>query len=230
MIPENYSGLVLFGAVWAAEPCASVKQILKVCEASFIEILDEEASGEFEFDARGVEMVPCLIKFEGGKEVGRVSGVNSREILSLLSNVKNDDNEVYTNTTANTTTTSNTTNSTNSTTNTSTVKAVSDDYLKGLVGSSKLMLFIKGTPNSPRCGFTSQLLRLFSENGLKAGEHFDTFDILSDQTVREELKRWAEWPTYPQIYWKGELMGGLDIVKEMFSTGQMDEIIKELKN
>ena len=91
------------------------------------------------------------------------------------------------------------------------------------------MLFIKGTPLAPRCGFTSQLIKLLSDHQLRPAVHYDTFDILSDERIRQELKEWAQWPTYPQVYWCGDLIGGLDILKEMFASGQMDSILDELK-
>jgi Grx4 family monothiol glutaredoxin len=78
------------------------------------------------------------------------------------------------------------------------------------------MIFIKGTPEAPRCGFTKQLLALLNEQGVQ----FGSFDILSDPAVREGLKSFSNWPTYPQLYLSGELVGGLDIVKEMVASGE----------
>lgn len=94
--------------------------------------------------------------------------------------------------------------------------------LRSLVNRHKLMIFIKGTPQSPRCGFTRQLLDLFSQQGI---EDFDHFDILQDEEVRQGLKAYSEWPTYPQIYLKGELLGGLDILKELAQSGQLIELL-----
>lgn len=94
--------------------------------------------------------------------------------------------------------------------------------LKSLTSRHKLMLFIKGTPQSPRCGFTRQLLEIVSQQGI---EDFDYFDILQDEEVRQGLKTYSEWPTYPQIYVKGELLGGLDILKELVQSGQLAELL-----
>jgi Grx4 family monothiol glutaredoxin len=88
--------------------------------------------------------------------------------------------------------------------------------LNALVKASPVMAFIKGTPEAPRCGFTKQLLAILNEQGVQ----FGTFDILSDPAVREGLKSFSNWPTYPQLYISGELVGGLDIVKEMVAGGE----------
>lgn len=85
------------------------------------------------------------------------------------------------------------------------------DRLDRLIRSSQVMLFIKGTPEKPRCGFSRQACELLQE----AKVPFGSFDILSDEAVRQGLKKHSDWPTYPQIYANGELMGGLDILKEM---------------
>ena len=73
------------------------------------------------------------------------------------------------------------------------------------------MLFMKGTPDAPRCGFSNQIVEVLKVNDIS----FSSFDILEDNEVRQGLKEFSEWPTYPQLYIKGELMGGLDIVKEI---------------
>lgn len=224
------SGVVLFSASWASEACQCAKQILEAACAlnhlPLVEIVEEEGT-EGIFDAMAIEAVPCVVRLSEGKEVGRVTGADSQSILRLLSVSTSVSASVSDKSMSNninkTTQTTQTTQTTHTTQN-----LISDEELKELVGRSKLMLFIKGTPSEPRCGFTSQLIRLLSENGLKSSEHYATFNILENQGVREALKVWAQWPTYPQVYWKGELIGGLDILKEMFSTGQMDLIISEL--
>lgn len=82
--------------------------------------------------------------------------------------------------------------------------------LADLVKAAPVMLFMKGTPSEPRCGFSRQLVGILRENSVKYG----FFNILADDEVRQGLKEYAEWPTYPQLWIKGELVGGLDIVKE----------------
>lgn len=91
--------------------------------------------------------------------------------------------------------------------------------LKSLVNSSPVMLFMKGVPTAPRCGFSRQVVEMLSD----AKVAFGTFDILTDEDVRQGLKTYSDWPTYPQLYVKGDLMGGLDIMKEMAEEGDLAE-------
>jgi len=85
-----------------------------------------------------------------------------------------------------------------------------DARLANLVKAAPVMLFMKGTPSAPQCGFSRQLVSILRENGVKYG----FFNILADDEVRQGLKEFSDWPTFPQLYTKGELVGGLDIVKE----------------
>ncbi len=83
-----------------------------------------------------------------------------------------------------------------------------DKRLAELVKAAPVMLFMKGTPSTPQCGFSRQLVGLLREQGVRYG----FFNILADDEVRQGLKVYSEWPTFPQLYLKGELVGGLDIV------------------
>ena len=82
------------------------------------------------------------------------------------------------------------------------------ERLGNLVNAAPVMLFMKGTPSAPQCGFSRQLVSLLRENGVKYG----FFNILADEDVRQGLKEYADWPTFPQLWTGGELVGGLDIV------------------
>jgi len=83
------------------------------------------------------------------------------------------------------------------------------------------MLFMKGLPSAPKCGFSREICGILEGKGCE----FDSFNILEDQEVRTELKRISEWPTYPQLYCDGDLIGGLDIVREMDEAGELDELL-----
>ncbi|KPI36493.1 Monothiol glutaredoxin-3 [Cyphellophora attinorum] len=89
-------------------------------------------------------------------------------------------------------------------------KAELNTRLANLVKAAPVMLFMKGTPSAPQCGFSRQLVSLLRENSVKYG----FFNILADDDVRQGLKEYSDWPTFPQLYTNGELVGGLDIVKE----------------
>lgn len=98
-----------------------------------------------------------------------------------------------------------------------------EDRLKNIVNSSTVMLFMKGTPDAPRCGFSSKVVNALKEEGVE----FGSFDILSDEEVRQGLKTFSNWPTYPQLYYKGELVGGCDIVLELQSSGELKSTLSE---
>lgn len=89
--------------------------------------------------------------------------------------------------------------------------------LKNIINSAPCVLFMKGSPQEPRCGFSRQMVELLNAQGAK----YSHFDILSDNEVRQGLKVYSNWPTYPQLYVNGELMGGLDIVKELAASGEL---------
>ncbi|CAM6083216.1 unnamed protein product [Calypogeia fissa] len=92
-----------------------------------------------------------------------------------------------------------------------------DDRLKQLINSSETILFMKGTPEEPRCGFSRKVVNALQEEGVQ----FGSFNILSDDEVRQGLKTFSNWPTYPQLYHKGELLGGCDIIMEMKANGEL---------
>lgn len=93
--------------------------------------------------------------------------------------------------------------------------------LTSLINQRPFMIFIKGSPEAPRCGFTRELLSLLDSHAIEYGY----FDILQDETVRQGLKEFSSWPTYPQVYYGGELVGGLDILKEMAESGQLSQFV-----
>uniref|UniRef100_A0A2P2I4J9 Glutaredoxin-3-like n=1 Tax=Hirondellea gigas TaxID=1518452 RepID=A0A2P2I4J9_9CRUS len=98
-----------------------------------------------------------------------------------------------------------------------------EERLKKLTSQAPLMVFIKGTRDTPRCGFSRTIVQILNDISVP----YETFDILQDEEVRQGLKSFSNWPTYPQVYVKGELIGGLDIVKEMSSDGSLMEALKE---
>nr|XP_039265937.1 glutaredoxin-3-like [Styela clava] len=103
-----------------------------------------------------------------------------------------------------------------------TTKESLEDRLKKLINQDKIMLFMKGEPDAPRCGFSKKIVEILKEIGTKFGH----FDILTDDEVRQGLKTFSKWPTYPQIYVKGELLGGLDIIRDMQEDGELEDALK----
>ncbi|KAL1920529.1 uncharacterized protein VTP21DRAFT_906 [Calcarisporiella thermophila] len=97
-----------------------------------------------------------------------------------------------------------------------------ESRLSKLVNKAQTVVFIKGTPATPRCGFSRQIVSILNEKNIT----YDYFDILSDEEIRQGLKTFVNWPTYPMLFHKGELLGGLDIVKEMVENGEFEEVLK----
>lgn len=95
-------------------------------------------------------------------------------------------------------------------------------YLESLIKSAPVMIFMKGKPEQPRCGFSKQLMELMGRNSVK----FESFDILENEEVRQGLKEYSNWPTYPQVYANGEFIGGLDILKQLEESGELLETLK----
>lgn len=93
------------------------------------------------------------------------------------------------------------------------------DKIEGLIGSKKVFLFMKGTPEAPMCGFSAGVTNVLRSLGTDYG----SFNVLSDQTVREGIKEFANWPTIPQLYVEGEFIGGHDIVVEMAKSGELQK-------
>lgn len=98
-----------------------------------------------------------------------------------------------------------------------------EDRLRNLISSSEVMLFMKGSPDAPRCGFSSKVVNALREEGVT----FGSFDILTDEEVRQGIKTFSNWPTFPQLYYKGELIGGCDIIMELHSNGELKATLSE---
>jgi monothiol glutaredoxin len=89
--------------------------------------------------------------------------------------------------------------------------------------SNPAVLYMKGTPDFPQCGFSAAAVRTLEACGAK----FETVNIFEDQELREALKRYSNWPTYPQLYVNGELVGGSDIITEMYQSGELQQLLKD---
>ena len=89
------------------------------------------------------------------------------------------------------------------------------------INDHDVVLFMKGTPILPQCGFSAVMVRVLSHLGVK----FKGIDVLSDPALRQGIKVFADWPTVPQLYVKGEFIGGCDIVREMFETGELAQFL-----
>ena len=97
-----------------------------------------------------------------------------------------------------------------------------NDRISSLINSSGIVLFMKGTPQMPQCGFSANVVRILDSFSVS----YNTFNILSDMDIREGVKTFSNWPTYPQLYVKGQLIGGNDIVTEMMNNGELKDLLK----
>jgi monothiol glutaredoxin len=93
------------------------------------------------------------------------------------------------------------------------------DRIKQEVSSNEVMLFMKGTPVFPQCGFSAAVVQILNHMGVK----FGSTDVLVDPEIRQGVKEFSNWPTVPQLYVKGEFVGGCDILREMFEAGELEE-------
>ena len=91
--------------------------------------------------------------------------------------------------------------------------------IEELVNSSPIMVFMKGTKLMPQCGFSNNVVQILNALGMS----FETFDVLSDMEIRQGIKDYSSWPTIPQVYVKGEFIGGSDILIEMYNSGELLE-------
>ena len=95
------------------------------------------------------------------------------------------------------------------------------DAIQSEVAGNKVFLYMKGTPEMPRCGFSNQVVQILNHLGVEYGAR----DILVDPRIRQVLSGWSDWPTIPQLFVDGELVGGADIVTEMYESGELHETL-----
>ncbi|CAB3398171.1 unnamed protein product [Caenorhabditis bovis] len=198
--------VIHFHASWAPS-CTQVNQFLDdYIEDTNLEIrtayLEAESLPGVALNYN-VTAAPTLIFFHNGKEIERVNGFIPAEIKEKL---------VSTSTYASSS-------QGGATLTDQQKKDLLNERLKKLINKNRVMLFMKGSPEAPRCGFSRKTVELLNSKNIEYG----SFDILSDEDVRQGLKEFSNWPTYPQLYFDGELVGGLDVIKEEFENDSFVE-------
>src|SRR6202035_4579422 len=108
------------------------------------------------------------------------------------------------------------------TTRTDTMDSTTQDRIRQQVEEAPVVLFMKGTPVFPQCGFSAAVVQILSHLGVK----FKGIDVLTDPEIRQGIKEFSAWPTIPQLYVKGEFIGGCDIIREMFETGELQQVFE----
>ena len=103
------------------------------------------------------------------------------------------------------------------------MEATVQDRIQQEISDTPVVLFMKGSPVFPQCGFSAAVVQILSQMGVK----FKGVDVLSDPEIRQGIKDFSSWPTIPQLYVKGEFVGGCDIVREMYETGELQQVFEE---
>ena len=96
------------------------------------------------------------------------------------------------------------------------------EQLKEVIESNEVILFMKGSPDFPQCGFSGKTAQMLAACDVR----FASVDVLADQSVREGIKEFSNWPTVPQLYVRGEFIGGCDIMTEMYESGELQKVLK----
>lgn len=100
------------------------------------------------------------------------------------------------------------------------------DTIKQQISENPILIYMKGSPNAPQCGFSARTVQAL----MACGEKFAFVNILEQPEIREALKGYSNWPTYPQLYVGGELVGGCDIVTELYESGELQTMVKAAAN
>ena len=197
ILQENAQVLLYFWASWS-DVCKDLDAVIDAIEIEYkdrVRVVRVEAEKIVDVSVRfGVEAVPLCVLVVDGVVKERVQGMDPIELQEKMGRVFSGVTEV---------------------------KGMSlDERLDGLVRKERVMLFMKGSPDAPKCGFSQKAVQALRESGCR---DFGYFDILEDQEVRQGLKEKSKWPTYPQLYVNGELLGGCDIILEMHQDGSLKD-------
>ncbi|KAJ3045287.1 Glutaredoxin 3 [Rhizophlyctis rosea] len=207
MAKSNPTTVLNFWATWA-EPCKDMNEVFEELSRQYptLQYAKLEAENFPEISEQfEIAAVPTFVVVKNGKIVDRVEGANAPNLTAII--------EKHAKAPAAPAVKA-------ATESTVDKEAALEKRLKSLINTQPVMLFMKGTPQQPRCGFSRQTIELLNEQGVKYG----SFNILADEEVRSGLKKFSNWPTYPQIYINGELVGGLDILKEMIESGEFAQL------
>jgi len=185
--------LVHFSAQWAIA-CTQLNEIFEVLVRELrntfnVAVVEAEEVPEASHQC-GITAAPTVVFFKDGKEVDKIHGFHPTDLKNLIVKhtfAQNQAREAEPETQEELT-----------------------DRLKRLINHSRVALFMKGNAQTPKCGFSRTIVGLLEDLNVD----YWTFDILEDPQVREGLKKFSDWPTYPQLYLDGELLGGLDVIKE----------------
>ncbi|OSC96962.1 glutaredoxin [Trametes coccinea BRFM310] len=213
----NRVSLINFWAPWA-EPCKQMNEVVLELAKKYPQILVLQVEAETQSDISEsfeVEAVPTFVILRGHTLLGRISGADAPALTEAIAIHVRGPSSI------------------NPQSHTDRAPAAApasapaespeelNERLRKLMNQDKVVLFMKGSPDQPRCGFSRRIVDLLRSQGVE----FSTFDILSDESVRQGLKVLNNWPTFPQLIINGEFVGGLDVVKEMVDNGELKELL-----
>ncbi|TFK50255.1 glutaredoxin [Heliocybe sulcata] len=209
----NRISLINFWAPWAA-PCAQMNEVVLELSRKYSELLVLQVEAEEQQDITEsfeVEAVPSFIILRGHTLLGRISGADASGLTTSIAAALRPASSVQPKSYSN---------AQPAPPDTET-PAQLEERIKDLMTKERVMLFMKGVPDAPRCGFSRKTVGILRDHGVP----FGSFDILSDESVRQGMKVINNWPTFPQLIVNGEFVGGLDIIQEMIENGEFDEIV-----
>ncbi|KAI0315916.1 glutaredoxin [Amylostereum chailletii] len=214
----NRVSLLNFWAPWAA-PCAQMNEVVLELAKKYPAVLVLQIEAESQSDITesfDIEAVPSFVILRGHTLLGRISGADAAALTTAIATHARPPSAI---------------NPLSYTDKRPAAglaeKAETEDELdarlRSLMNQSKVVLFMKGSPEVPRCGFSRKTVALLKEQGVE----YTHFDILGDESVRSGLKVLNDWPTFPQLIINGEFVGGLDIVTEMAGNGELKELLAQ---
>ncbi|THH23091.1 hypothetical protein EUX98_g8083 [Antrodiella citrinella] len=209
--------LINFWAPWA-EPCKQMNEVVLELAKKHPELLVLHVQAEEQEDIAEsftVESVPSFVVLRGHTLLGRVSGADAVKLTGLIATNVRSPTAIAPQS------------HTNEKPAAAEVEEIEtqaqlDTRLHKLMELDRVVLFMKGEPDAPRCGFSRKIVGILRDQQVP----FAHFDILSDESVRSGLKTLNNWPTFPQLIINGDFVGGLDIVQEMVENGELKEILE----
>ncbi|TFK93787.1 glutaredoxin [Polyporus arcularius HHB13444] len=208
--------LINFWAPWAA-PCKQMNEVVLELAKKYPQILVLQVEAETQADIAEsfeVEAVPTFVILRGHTLLGRISGADAPALTKAIAE--------HTRSPPSIAPQSHTDRAPAAPSDAPAPGEKSAEELTALMNKERVMLFMKGNPDAPRCGFSRRIVALLRDQGIE----FGSFDILQDEGVRSGLKVLNNWPTFPQLIVKGEFVGGLDVVTEMVENGELKEMLE----
>ncbi|CAK0782671.1 hypothetical protein CVIRNUC_005866 [Coccomyxa viridis] len=217
---------VYFWAHWC-HPCKQLDEVFAELardslQAAFIRVEAEEVPDIT--DRYGVTIVPYFLVTKGGKVVDKVEGADAAAVTRMVQKHCSQ-SEASSQKAGSIVPPAAISNGTALHAQAANGGQSLEQRVDQLINKQPVMLFMKGTPDAPRCGFSRKVVDALQS----AGERFGTFDILTDEAVRQGIKKVSNWPTFPQVYVGGELLGGCDIIMELQQTSELKETIDEMR-